>query len=153
MTAKKKSSVKVAKKAVKRVAKPAKTVKKTIKKTVVKPIATKGAKARTDFSKILQQAERKYDREVTVLLRSIDTAERIGNTKTLMVARQIAKNWIEYFIALRQVIQKTCSPKDQSTKASVAFIDDQIKFFQILVKELERKLGEMRVKTLRQSLR
>jgi len=109
-------------------------------------------KIKKDFTKLLKDAENKYDSEVTILLRAIDEAERKGNAEKLKISKDISEAWIEYFDALDILVKKNAKKGDETAKASREFIADQVKFFKTLSKEIERKIKELKAKKIRKAL-
>jgi len=109
-------------------------------------------KLKEGIDKIIRNAEKSYDAQVTVLLRAVDSAEKKADLKKLKAARNIALTWIEYFETLRDLVKKDPNKTGAGKKASLDFINDQIKFFNILSKEIDRKVLEGKASKIRQSL-
>ncbi|MEA3343176.1 MAG: hypothetical protein U9Q92_03340, partial [archaeon] len=101
---------------------------------------------------ILKLAETKDDSEVTFLLREIETAEKKGDFKTLKKAGKIAETWIKYFETLGDLVKESASKEDKTKAPTLKFIKEQIKFFKILIKELDKKLTEEKFGKIRKEL-
>ncbi|MCX5718430.1 MAG: hypothetical protein NT055_00440 [Nitrospirae bacterium] len=104
------------------------------------------------FRKVLEvvfgEAERKYNHEVTVLLKAVDLAQETGDSIRLEMALNISVNWIAYFRSIKSLINQDCFPLDENTKATLSFINEQIRFLGVLANNIEDKLFEMRSKDL-----
>ncbi|MBN2094893.1 MAG: hypothetical protein JW727_02495 [Candidatus Aenigmarchaeota archaeon] len=110
------------------------------------------AKFKTDFSKYLEHTEKKYNEQVTVLLRAIDKAEKEGDTEKLKVSKGISESWIAYFDVVKGVLKKSAKKDKAGLKIAAKFLDDQIKFFKLLSKELDKKIKEGKANKIRKSL-
>jgi len=104
------------------------------------------------FTQLMNDAERKYDAEVTVLLKVVDEAEKAGNAENLELSKKASDAWIEYFEALDELVKKTALKDDPTAKSSKEFVEDQIKFFTILSREIERKIKTLKLTKIRKVL-
>ena len=124
------------------------------KQTKVKKINSKRNEIvlKSYFKNILKLAEVKYNSEVTFLLREIEMAEKKKDFKTLKKAGKIAETWIKYFETLGELVKKSATKKDKTKTPTLKFIKDQIKFFKILIKELDKKFTEGKFGKIRKEL-
>ncbi|MBN2095345.1 MAG: hypothetical protein JW727_04820 [Candidatus Aenigmarchaeota archaeon] len=105
-----------------------------------------------DFDQLLKETEGRYNEQVTVLLRAIDEAEREGDLERLKVAKGVSETWIEYFAEVKKALKKCAKDDKEGLKAAEEFIDGQMKFFEILSGEIDKKLSEGKAGRLRKIL-
>ncbi len=79
--------------------------------------------------------ERAYDLAMTDLLSKCKLAKDSGNKEIKDSVLEIVKGWRRFFQAEKKLIKRM--KKDEQKGNILSFIDDQIKFLGVLVKELK----------------
>ncbi|MBN2095018.1 MAG: hypothetical protein JW727_03140 [Candidatus Aenigmarchaeota archaeon] len=97
-------------------------------------------------AEFLRQVGMEYDHKVTVLLKAIDLAEETKDVQRLVGLRSVALSWVSYFEYLREKIDRNRTAKDPSTKETLEFIGEQIRFFSLLAQEVKKKIYELNIK-------
>ncbi|RLJ01686.1 MAG: hypothetical protein DRP10_03475 [Candidatus Aenigmatarchaeota archaeon] len=80
--------------------------------------------------------ERAYDLAMTDLLHKCKLAKDSGNKEIRDSVLGIINGWKRFFQAEKKLINKM--KKDEQKESVLSFIEDQIKFLDVLVKEMKR---------------
>ena len=90
------------------------------------------------FESTVEIAEKRYDLIVNSLLEQCDGAIKSQDWRLLKQLQEIVTAWINYFEAQKAYVQKAFDDSDSTKKGVIMFMDDQIKFFKLLNKDLMR---------------
>ncbi|MBN2094740.1 MAG: hypothetical protein JW727_01720 [Candidatus Aenigmarchaeota archaeon] len=75
-------------------------------------------------------------------IEAIDKVEREGGVENLKIAKEISDTWVDYFKALRTLVEKNSKGDKAGVAVANAYIESQVKLFTLKSKELKKEIAK-----------